>query len=34
MMESVLSYEEKKHNFGLSTFTLLASTNTLIGLTH
>jgi len=34
MKESVLSVEEKKHNFGLATFKLPASTNTLLRLTR
>ena len=33
MKQSVLSFEEKKHNIGLPTFKLPASTNILLRLT-
>ena len=33
MKESVLSFEEKKHNLGLPTFKLTASTKNLLRLT-
>ena len=34
MKESVVSFEEKKHNFGLPTFKLPASTTHRLRLTH